>query len=418
MAFLPPLEHFSTSGQQHSVSFRMTDYKALNIELDRAAAVSNVRERQVALGAIWEKVKDEKDDAWGLFIKGRMLMILKKPPHFCIMYLYKAIELDPKLHQAMSTIGLLLRLSQKYPEALEILLRAEDTVREDDEATPTARATCSTDLGGLYQVMGDNEAAEAAFRRAMTDDNKYLQAPMSLAILQEKLGKLDDAMTTLQNVIDPILEYQPENGYAKYELQCLFAAGVLRMRREEWQQALDIFSQAWKLHPDKWNILCKVIQCHAALKENVERDKNIRQLYGLALSGKISTDKYCREQIPTPHGTVLAFEMFLTAYEKGLPVIFMQWEKDQSNKELPQMVSMGSNEAINKIQRENGQLPENYRLYHVDAHGTNGSHALRFVASLKRPKYDDVRQLMLDGMLGIAKPVKTAPQEAPIKELN
>jgi tetratricopeptide (TPR) repeat protein len=398
----------------------MTDYKALNIELDQAIEISNARDRQVAFAAIWEKVKDGKDNAWALFIKGRMLMIMKKPPHFCIMYLYKAIELDPTLYQAMTTLGLMLRLGQKYPEALEIFKRAEDAVRDDEEATPTAKALCTTDLGGLLQVMGDYEAAEAAFRRALADDESYWPAQMSLAGLREKLGDLDDAMATLQKAVDQISEPSPESGYSKDELQCVFATGVLRTRRNEWRQALDLFSRAWKLHPDKWNILCKIIQCHAALKNVAERNENIRQLYRLALSGKVPSDKYCREQISTPHGTILVFEMFKLSYDKGHPVVFMQWEKEQTNKELPHMVSMGSNEAVNEIQRESGQLPPNYRLYHIDAHGgINGTHsALHFVASARKPTYDEVRQIMLDGMIGKAEPVETAPQEAPVKQLN
>jgi hypothetical protein len=243
---------------------------------------------------------------------------------------------------------------------------------------------------------------------------------MSLAVLQEKMGDVDDAMETLQTAVCEINEpVSIEKGYSKDELQCLFATGVLRARRNEWDMALDIYSRAWKYHSDKWNLLCKIIQCHAALNNIAERNEHIRTLYKLALSGKIPSDKYCREQISTRKGTILAFEMFILAYDKGLPIIFMQWEKEQPNTELPRMVSFGSNETINQIERENGHLPENYRLYHVDAHAIDGSHsALQFLAAPKKPTYDDMRQIMLDGMLGRAKPVETAPQERLPKELN
>jgi tetratricopeptide (TPR) repeat protein len=411
----------------------MTDFRALNTALDQLSELNDPREKQKALGSIWEKVKEEKHDAWGIYVKGRILMMLQKPPHFCVMYFYKAIEIDPTLHQAMSTLGLLLRLLQKYPEALAILRRADETVRRsavenDDDVngggahgtTSTDKARCATDLGCILQVMGDQEAAEKAFRRAMDDDNTYLPAHMSLAVLQEKMGDLDASIQTLQSAVDGIPEpATTKKGYTKDELQCLFATGVLYSRRDEWQRALDIYERAWKYHTDKWNILCKIIQCHAALKNIPERNDCIRKLYSMALSGKIPSDKYCREQILTPQGTILVFEMFMLAYDKGLPIVFMQWEKEQPNKDLPRMVSMGSNEAINQIERDNGQLPEKYRLYHVDAHATDGSHsALQFLASPQKPTYDEVRQIMLDGMLGIAKPVPTAPQEQPLKEWN
>uniref|UniRef100_A0A7S3P7M3 Tetratricopeptide repeat protein n=1 Tax=Amphora coffeiformis TaxID=265554 RepID=A0A7S3P7M3_9STRA len=378
---------------------KTSDFRALNAELDRVVAYTDPVKRKQALASIWENVRDEKDDAWGMYLKGRMLMILGKPPPFCLMYLQKAIQMDPKLHQAMTTVGLLLRLAKQLPDALTMLRRAEDTAREDREASNFVKAACAADLGGLLQVMGDNEAAEEAFRRALAEDADCWPAYTSLAVLHEKNDSIEEAMATLKDAIDRLPEPAAPSGYTKEQTQCLFAAGVLATRRNEWNEALSIFTKAYEANPVHWNILSKIIQCYAAMGNMEERDSTIRKLYILVMQGKVPSDRYCREQISTEHGNILVFEMFQLAYESGKPVLFMQWEKT-SPLNSPQMVSFGSNEGINRIQREAGQVPEGYRLYHIDAHGLNGAHcALEFILAQKKPPYDRVRQTMLDGML-------------------
>jgi len=93
--------------------------------------------------------------------------------------------------------------------------------------------------------------------------------------------------------------------------------------------------------------------------------------------------------------------------------LFMQWEKTPPLNS-PHMVSFGSNENINQIQREAGQVPEDYRLYHIDAHGPKGAHcALEFILSPKKPPYDKVRQTMLDGML---QPLPATGESLPLAE--
>ena len=391
---------------------KTSDFRSLHAELDRVVAYTDPVKRKQALAAIWENVRDEKDDAWGMYLKGRMLMMLGKPPAFCLMYLQQAIKMDPKLYQAMTTVGLLLRLAKQLPDALTTLRRAEKTAREDEEASDSVKAACAADVGGLLQVMGDNEAAEEAFRRALADDADCWPAYTSLAILHEKKGSMEEAMATLKDAIDRLPKPEGGTGYTKEQTQCLFAAGVLATRRNEWNEALSIFTKAFEANPEQWNILSKIIQCHAALGNKEERDSTIRELYILVMQGKVPADRYCREQISTEHGNILAFEMFQLAYESGKPVLFLQWEKTPPV-HLPQMVSFGSNEGINQIQQEAGEVPEGYRLYHIDAHGFKGEHcALEFILAQKKPPYDKVRQTMLDGMLQ-PMPVTAAGQALP-----
>lgn len=400
------------------------DFKALYGELDEVVQITDPAARQHALGAIWDQVKDEKDNAWAVYLKGRILMMLGKPAHFCIMYLHKSIQMDPTLYPAMTTTGLLLRLAKKYDDAIDMLKRAEETARNHSEATASTKAACATDLGSLLQATGDVDAAKEAFQRALDDDDKYWPAYSALAVTQEKEGSLDEAMATLKGAVEKMPEPVEGTSYTKEQLQCLFAAGVLHTRRDEWAAALTIFARAWKANPDEWNVLSKIIQCHAALGNIEERNTHIRHIYALKMRNKVPADRYCREQISTEYGNILAFEIFMLAYDKGLPVLFMQWEKPPSGRsDLPQMVSFGSNERLNQVRRNAGQLPENYRLYHIDAHGSKGEHTpLEFIMADTKPSYDYVRQKMLDGMLGKAEPVEPVsaqvPDENPMPDLN
>lgn len=391
-----------------------TEYKALHTQLDRINDIKNPIQRKHALASIWEQVKDESDNAWGVYLKGRVLMVLGKPPPFCLMYLNKAIQIDPTLYQAMTTIGLLLRLIKQEVEAVDFMCRAEETAR-DNGAEPAVVAELATDLGNLLQSLGNVEAAETSFRQATVDDATYWRAYTGFASVQEKQGKIDEAIATLQEGMDrmPKLVTIREGGYTKDQLQCLFAAAVLHARREEWKEALKIFDKAYMANPDEWNLLCKVIQCHQALGNQEERNEHIRTLYRMATSGKVPTNKYCREQISTEHGTVLTFELFQLAYEKGLPVLYMQWEKVQENPQLPQMVSFGSHENLNEQRRLTGLLPDGHRVYHIDAHGARGEHGvIEYIMSDKKPTYDQVRQTMLDAIVGKAQPLKETPPEA------
>lgn len=423
------------------------DFRALNRELDAqenggdatTRTTTTPQERHQQLQEYWKLVQDHPNDAYALLLKARILLLLRKPPQYALGTLQRAMSVDGTCFAAMTQAGLLLRLTNRPHEALRLLLRAEEVARESYETgrathnvdavnATTGRhvATCAADVASLLQHLGNVEGAQAALERARAADDTYLPIYRALAGLYQKQKWHERAHQSLQQGIDQCTigrgmgQKRSAAANTKAErLAFLLHAGTLYGRWNEWKKALPVLQQALDMTSandeaqQQWHILSKQIQAHQALHDREARDEVIAKLYALHKAGKVPSQKYCREMIASSAGFILAWEWFEESYEFGKALLAMKWEQappqtkintddndDDAEQPLPIVVSLGSYEETNQMDRQMGKLQADQRLYHVDKYGANGSHGtLAMLRASQRPTYDMIRPLLLAGMV-------------------
>lgn len=100
-------------------------------------------------------------------------------------------------------------------------------------------AQLHNDLGNLLTLVEDWDGAAAAYGQAITIDPDDPSALFNLALLEEQQGRLDDAVRSLQKVV----ELSPYHGRAYYQLGTIFHS------RGDRSKALESYAQAFAADP-------------------------------------------------------------------------------------------------------------------------------------------------------------------------
>ena len=414
-----------------SVSLSTDNYKNLNDALDRLLEAGEKRQMQpddVQRGILllWTKVQSEARNPYGLLVKGRLEMY-QGGLEEALVTLRQAIAIDANLHPAMTIAGLLLMKAGKKEKALAMMKQAEQAAVEQgaDEETLTK---CLLDVALAQQhIPALREAAEATIRSAVAIHPSVLEGHLRLAGLLSDQGRNEEeieclslalAGATVQVANDD--EGTTTNGVvvsSKHD-NILLGVGVQLGKQQKWDVALKACTLANEAHVAgvqdekesmEWFFIAKIVQCHQALGNIEHRNAKLGELYRLHQEDKVPSDRFCREQIQTQHGNIMAFEFFRQSGKFGEFLIKMKWEggppvAGAKEPELNHIVTLGSYDQTTNISRELGKTLSTHRIYHIDTYHANGEHkTLKMFDSDKRPSYDQVRNIMLGGMVGQVK---------------
>lgn len=111
----------------------------------------------------------------------------------------KALEIDPGMSQAMSSLAMLMAAVGRYDEALG-LFQQSIYLRPDDPAV-------HNNLGVIYRGAGKYDEAAAAFRAALEIAPKSSEARANLGSILELQGRGDEAMAELTRAVEMDADY-------------------------------------------------------------------------------------------------------------------------------------------------------------------------------------------------------------------
>jgi tetratricopeptide (TPR) repeat protein len=150
---------------------------------------------------------------------------------------------------SLSNLGELLASIGRAHEAKPILLRAVSIVEKSKPLVPHGESSCWNNLGLCYQALGEREAAEAAFRKALaldlarggSDDDFGLMHQNNFALLlDDDLKQAEEAERIYRNVV----------GKIKDEVRLAAALtnlGALLYRTHRAREAVTVLEQATKI---------------------------------------------------------------------------------------------------------------------------------------------------------------------------
>jgi tetratricopeptide (TPR) repeat protein len=133
-----------------------------------------------------------------------------KNPSEAVALLSQATSVDPKSVQAHFELGRVYTRLKEYPKAIEAYGRAGDLDPKFPEPF--------FNLGYVYQVTMEYPKAEEMYTRVVKLEPRYLdEALYNLAIVQEKQGKRQEAIGSLERAV----RINPENKPAERFLNSL-----------------------------------------------------------------------------------------------------------------------------------------------------------------------------------------------------
>lgn len=135
--------------------------------------------------------------------------------------------------------GLIVRSVFITPEAPRSAIERDLEQAKAAVRTKPRDAQAHSDLGNVYFRMGNYDAAEVEFKRAISLNKMYLVAQFNLAMVYKTRGKTDLAITELNK----LLKKYPADDAA------LFRLGELHMEKKQYTQAISAFRRAIKFNP-------------------------------------------------------------------------------------------------------------------------------------------------------------------------
>jgi len=297
---------------------------------------------------------------------------------------------DPKFADVHHFKGLLLRYIGKKQEA---------TVSLQEACNLSPGVTkYAIECAHAWEDLNQLTKAQEAYELAKKTDPQCISAYSGLGTLLVKLGKKEEGIASLQSAADLIINGNIVN---QKTFTTLFNLGVVYFTNKNYEKALELF----KLGADfDWTVLAKLVQCYSALKQNSERNATISKLYEKHAKGEIPQPRFCREQIQSPHGTILCYEFFTFSGQFGACKILFLWENQSEIEQVrqnvfPYRVSLGSYDSTNDIAREMGNVPGNQRLWHIDSYFVNNSHkTIKMIISEEPPAFDVIKEICIEAM--------------------
>ena len=144
-------------------------------------------------------------------------------PERAIAHFERALSLAPRFRDARLRIALCYRHMGENQKALSALRAAAWTL-------PQCASEIALEEGNAHRALGNVSAAEGAFRRALTNNPRFVPATVNLALLLHDAGRSAEALTCL----DRGLQQSPGNIYlvnTRTQIGRVFVRVLLRERR-------------------------------------------------------------------------------------------------------------------------------------------------------------------------------------------
>lgn len=204
--------------------------------------------------------------------------------------------------------------------------------------------------------------------------------------------------------LEKALNLYPEGSNIMWNLGLASASAQLH------EKALTYWQRYYKLRPEDWRALPKLIQTYQALGRIRERDIWLNTLFELRQSAQGDEWKerpyFCREQFLVNGRLIMAFQYFEPVGER-MKFYFFSVVGDDGKEQF--YISLGSYDFTNKASREMGLLKENQRAYHLDGYYANGGHkTFGFLHRAKTPAYDEIRPVVVKILKGEIRPVSSS----------
>ncbi len=345
----------------------------------RDEAFKLLGEAVVELRAAWEA---DPKDARAAFLLGKAYFYLEEHKEALATF-EKAIELAPKAPGPHLFKGLLLRRADDLVGSAKELRTACDLSPKDPE--------CWTQLGRTLGWQSKQREALAAYRKAFELDPNHAEAIYNAGAALFDLGRQDEALALFLRV----LEVRPGSVNAAYSV------GQVYQNMGKHDESLAHFLTAARLDPLNWRARAKIIQEYQALGRIEERDKARADLFALRKKGEIEplsrAKFYCRDQFSAADKKVMVLEYFELEGDRALKYAFLILDKAGRKKQFE--ISLGSYEVTNAIFREQGDLKEGERVFHLDGYFAGGEHRT-YGFFTGEPGYDVVRAIVVEILQG------------------
>ena len=293
-------------------------------------------------------------------------------------------ELDPQDDGPYFFKGLIYRYSGQKEKSKAAFLRA-------CELDPKGVRNWY-ELGVHYTGVRETDEAVHAFRKAIELNPKHMQAIYKLAMSYIASNQQTKAVPLLEQVT----QAAPDDINAFYNL------GQTCQNLGQTEKALNAFEQVVKLEPRDWQALAKTVQLNQALGRTEQRDKQREAIFKLRKTGVIKSlneePLYCRDQFSAGGEKVMAFEYFELKGEMAVRYSFNILDETGQNQKF--RISLGSYDMTNAISREQGELAEGERLFHLDGYYPGGMHRTFGFFDDGEPDYDTVKKMVIEILEG------------------
>lgn len=192
---------------------------------------------RAAGGMDFEQVKDPPVTAETHFAAGQFAESQGNPGKAVEQY-KQALMVKPEFQPALYRLGVLCTQLKLYPDAVQAW-------KGYIKATGDAAGGYSN-LGFTYQLSGDNQAAEAAYKTGIARDSRNRACRVNYGLLLARQGKFDSAIAQWQTVLTP--------AEVQYNL-----ASVHELRGEK-AQARAAYQKSLELDPKQADAKAKLAQ--------------------------------------------------------------------------------------------------------------------------------------------------------------
>ena len=272
-------------------------------------------------------------------------------------------------------------------------------------AGPAAGAGAAADKvsqGVALVDAGKADAGTPLLKQAVTEllealkaNPKDAKALVLLGTAYTRLNRTDDALPLFVRAA----QADPTSAEAFY------GAGWVLHRKGQAKTALEKFQAAAKLDPKDWRVHAKLVQLYQAAGNTASRDAERTALLDLREKGGdpglATVPRYCREQFTVGRRKVMAYEYFNMKNPGGVRYAFHVLEEKAARTEL--RVNLASDETVNAVAREQGEIDKAGRLYQLYALSPDGGQKL-YESYKAEPSYDEARKQCVQIASGKATP--------------
>lgn len=348
-----------------------------------AEGAAVLKEAIAALKGIKTK---EPENAENLFDLAQLLVELQSDDE-AMANIKEAIRLSPKEAKFYALQGQLFAYANKDNEAIKAFKKATEL----ETKNPQYAATWAT----LAMSAGKYDQAVEGFKRVSELDPQSVDAYLGIANCYGQLSKYEEARPYWTKA----LEIDPKNPLAHA------IAAELLQKSGKLVDAITYYKIALQIEPENSGALAGLVQVYQSQEKTAERDEVIQKLYALHKQKKLKSPYFCRDRFSVGKEFVEVFELY--ELEGQMPMVYRFHIADGEGKEVKYVISLGSYDFTNQINKELGLIKEGERSYHLDRYRRipGGTQHETFGMFNEKPSYEETKKMVEGIISGKVKPL-------------